>query len=743
MSRADAEFRGRIGTTVADSDPWWPDHGADGNHRPSIVTVILDDTGWADFGCYGSEIATPTIDRLADHGVRYTNFHVTPLCSPTRASLLTGRNHHRVGMRFLADTDTGFPNARGRINADVPTVADLLREQGYGTYLAGKWHLAPLHEITPAGPYHNWPLGKGFDRFYGFLGGCTDQYVPELFRDNSPIEPPADEDYHLSADLVGQATTFITDHVAFRTGQPFYLQLAFGATHAPFQAPREYVDKYVETFSKGWDRTRADRLARQIELGLVPPGSELSDRAPGVPAWDDLDADQRRLFTHLQAAFAGFLEHTDAQLGRLVEALERLGLLDDTVIMVCSDNGASREGGPQGAGNVTAPYNGVSRPVATELSQLDLLAGPDGPAFYPEGWANAGNTPFRLYKQYVDLGGVRSGLVVHWPRGVPVGGVVREQFVHVVDVAPTLMDIAAGPEVTMAQDFDGASILATFADPGGGGGRDTQYWEMLGHRAIWHRGWKAVTCHEPGEPFDCDTWRLYDTTTDFAESRDLSALEPGVLAELQDLWWREAKANDVLPLDDRRLKDLLRIRPPLGIAARRSLRLYPGQSHLTTTSTLCGLDRSMKVRARLVREPETDGVILSSGGSYGGYVLFVQDGLLRFEHHFLDERRQAVSPAKLAVGAVEVGFDLDRRDDRSARLRLTVEGQTVDETDLPLATTLLSFWGLDVGHDPASQVSTAYEGAFPLPPAALVDVFIEFLEDHDAADVADAILATE
>ncbi|TCC36252.1 arylsulfatase [Kribbella speibonae] len=735
MSRPETAFRGRIGTTVADSEPWWPENDASSNHRPNVVTVVLDDTGWSDLGCYGSEIATPTIDKLAAGGLRYTNFHVTPLCSPTRASLLTGRNHHRVGMRFLADTDTGFPNARGRIDADVPTLPQLLRDQGYGTYLAGKWHLAPLHEITPAGPFHNWPLGKGFDRFYGFLGGCTDQYAPELFQDNAPIEPPAGDGYHLSGDLVDQAIRFVTDHVAFRTDQPFYLHLAFGATHAPFQAPREYVDKYVETFAKGWDRTRADRFARQLELGLVPPGSELSERAPGVPAWDDLDDDHRELFTHLQAAFAGFLEHTDTQLGVFVAALERLGLLDDTIIVVCADNGASREGGPQGAVNVAAPYNGLARSVTTELSELDRLAGPDGPAFYPEGWANAGNTPFQLYKQYVDLGGVRSSLVVHWPRGVTNRGEVRRQFVHVVDLAPTLLELAGGTENA---EFDGASIAPTFDDTGDG--RDTQYWEMLGHRAIWHRGWKAVTCHEPGVPFESDSWRLYDTTSDFSECRDVADQEPGVLADLQELWWREAKANDVLPLDDRRLKDLLRFRPPLGIAARRSLRLHAGQSHLATTSTLCGLDRSMRVRAPLTEV--ADGVVLASGGSYGGYVLYVKSDVLTFEYHFLDWRGTARSP-QLPPGEAEVGFDVDRRDDRSARLRLVVSGQTVDEIELPVAATLLSFWGLDVGHDPVSQVSTAYDGPFPLPSGALSYVAIDFLEEHSAAAVADAIEATE
>ncbi|MEV5542142.1 arylsulfatase [Saccharopolyspora shandongensis] len=731
-------FSGQVGRTVADSTPWWPEQVGGGARRPNVVTVILDDTGWSDLGCFGSEIATPVIDRLAGNGLRYNNFHVTPLCSPTRASLLTGRNHHSVGMRFLADTDTGFPNSRGRVDPEIPLLPTRLRSAGYGSYLAGKWHLAPLHEITPAGPFDNWPLARGFDRFYGFLDGCTDQYAPELYEDNHAVAPPRTEGYHLSEDLADRAIGFVGDHLAFRPGDPFYLQLAFGATHAPFQAPREYIDPYVEVFAKGWDRTRQDRLARQIASGLVPDGTELAPRNPGVPAWDALSAERRTLYTHLQAAYAGFLEHTDAQLGRVVAALERWGVLDDTVIAVMSDNGASREGGPDGAVDVNGPYSGIPQTIDQQLARLDRLGGPDGPAHYPEGWAMAGNTPFRRYKQFVDLGGVRSPLVVHWPNGISRAGEVRDQFVDVIDLAPTVLDLAGtGAEPGM----DGRSIEPTFQD--GPAPRDTQYFEMFGHRAIWHSGWKAVTEHATGADYERDEWRLYDTTSDFSEHRDLAAHHPERLRLLKDLWEQEATANSVFPLDDRPLKELLGLRGPQGLPGRRRIVLRPGQGHVPLASAVTGSDRSMRVTARLNRVTGTEqGVLLASGSSYGGYVLYLQHGRAVFEHLLLDQR-STCSSTPVPDGPCEVGFQLERRDDRSAHVDLLIGDEIVAKTEIPITSAHLSCFGLDVGRDPVSQVSRSYEGEFAFPGHALVDVTIDFLEELPLDELADAIHGTE
>ena len=732
-------FGGKIGTTTEDSVPWWP--AREVPHTTNVLLVVFDDTGWSDFGCFGSEIATPAIDELARTGLRYTNFHVTPLCSPTRASLMTGRNHHAVGMRFLADTDTGFPNSRGCVDSSAPMIPQLLRDRGYGTYLAGKWHLTPAHEITPAGPFGNWPLARGFDRFYGFLGGCVDQYSPELYSDNHQLTPPSRDDYHLSEDLVDNALGFLHEHVTYRAGTPFFLELAFGATHAPFQAPRHYIEKYIDVFAKGWDKTREDRLARQIASGLVPANTQLTERNPGVAAWDSLSDDQRRLYTHLQAAFAGFLEHADAQLGRLMAGLKRLSLADDTLVIVLSDNGASREGGPHGAVDVNGPYSGVQQGVSEQLPMIDRVGARDGPAHYPEGWGMAGNTPFRRYKQYVDLGGVRSPLVVSWPKGIAARGEIRAQFAHVVDIAPTIAKLL---NVDTSCRFDGVSLDVTLSDQEARAPRNAQYWEMLGHRAIWRSGWKAVTEHLAGTRFDDDRWRLYDTTSDFSEAHDLAAAYPERLEELKTLWWREARRNGVLPLDDRSLVELLRLKTPVAHANRSHIVLRPTQAHVPATMLLGGSDRSLLITAVLRdRRLHDDGVLLSSGGTSSGYVFYVLNDRLVFEHVALGERTVCVSKRALPVGDCDLKCSIGHHSDRSADVRMFANGRLV-ATGLIARTLLhLSFWGIDVGRDRAGSVSHAYTGEFPFSPSVLESVTLNFSESYHLEDLAEEVEGVE
>lgn len=736
---SERQFGGKIGVTTSDSVPWWP--SPELPHTTNVLLVVFDDTGWSDFGCFGSEISTPAINELARNGLRYTNFHVTPLCSPTRASLMTGRNHHAVGMRFLADTDTGFPNSRGRVDPSVPMIPQLLRERGYGTYLAGKWHLTPAHEITPAGPFGNWPLGRGFDRFYGFLGGCVDQYSPELCCDNHQLTPPRRDDYHLSEDLVENAVAFLCEHVTYRAGAPFFLELAFGATHAPFQAPRNYIEKYIDVFSKGWDKTREDRLARQIDSGLVPPNTLLTAANPGVPPWDSLSADEQRLYVNLQAAFAGFLEHADAQLGRLMAALTRLGLVDDTLVIVLSDNGASREGGRHGAVDVNAAYSGVEQSISDQLKQLTRIGLNDGPAHYPEGWAMAGNTPFRRYKQYVDLGGVRSPLIISWPKGIPARGEIRTQFAHVVDIAPTIATLLG---VKVDCEFDGISIDATIADPESRSPRAAQYWEMLGHRAIWHDGWKAVTEHSAGTKFEDDNWRLYNTTMDFSEVHDLATVSPERLVDLQSLWWREATRFGVLPLDDRSLVELLQLKTPVAHSSRSRIVLRPNQAHVPATMLLGGSDRSFVITAQLRnRSNDDDGVLFSSGGASSGYVFYVLDGHLAFEHVALGMRTVCISEQEIPLGDNVLTCSIAHHSDRSAAVRLFVNGQLVGTTVILQTLLHLSFWGIDVGRDRASSVSQAYQGEFPFSPTVLEYVTLSFSEAHNVTDLADEVEGVE
>ncbi|MFE4080575.1 arylsulfatase [Paenarthrobacter sp. YIM B13468] len=735
------EFLGRIGTTVAESEAWWPEqHGANSS-QPNILMVILDDTGWSDFGCFGSEINTPAIDGLAGQGLRYTNFHVTPLCSPTRASLLTGRNNHSVGMRFLADADTGFPNSRGCVRPDVPMLPELLRSNGYGTFLAGKWHLAPLNELTPAGPFHNWPLSRGFDRFYGFLDGCTDQYSPELIADNHSIQPPDRDGYHLSEDLAKQSIRFLKDHTTYRPHAPFYLQLALGATHAPFQAPREYIEKYIDVFTKGWDATRSDRLKRQVELGVVPDGTALTERLAEVRAWEDLDSTEQDVFTHLQAAFAGFLEHADAQIGRVVEALKAMDLYQNTIVLVMSDNGASREGGPTGDVDCNAPYSGVRRPAVEQVSLLPKLGGPLGGAHYPEGWAMAGNTPFRRYKQFVDLGGVRSPLVVSWPAGIKKAGEVRGQFLHAIDIMPTLLE-AAG--IKTDTTFDGGSAVATFVDAKAKEPRETQFWEMLGHRAIRQGNWKAVTAHVHGEDYSRDDWRLYNAREDFAEAHDLAASEPEQLKALQELWWQQAERVGAFPLDDRTLVELLTARGPAGLVNRKEIVFRPGQSHIPLASAITGSDRALEFTVQLQDfSPGMEGVLVSSGNQQGGYVLYVRNDVLIFEHHALGVRDVVKSDVVLPTGPQTVGLRLTPRDDKAALAELLHEDEVVAATTISATSSHLSFWGMDIGADPVSTVSAEYEAPFAFPEEAMDRVVLRFRDTPDLEDLAELIESTE
>ena len=727
-------FPGKIGRTLSESKPWWPRPKNKDELPPNIITILFDDTGWSDFGCYGSEIRTPNIDALAGNGLVYNNFHVTPLCSPTRACLLTGRNHHNVGMRCLSDTDTGFPNSRGRIRADAPMLPRLLKDQGYATYMVGKWHLTPAHEHTPAGPFDTWPVQSGFDRFYGFLGGCTDHYAPELIEDNHSVEPDLGEDYHLSEDLTGRAITYLREHVSFRPQAPFYLSFCFGATHAPFQVPRRYMDPYIDVFAKGWDKTREDRLEKQIASGLVPEGTALTPRNPEIPAWDSLDEDAKLVYSHLQACYAGFLEHSDEQIGRLVAELKRLDLFDNCIILIMSDNGASREGGEHGAVDTNGPYSGQPESVADMLPRLDDIGGFNGPAFYPQGWAMAGNTPFRRYKQFVELGGVRSPLVIHWPRTISDIDQVRTQFLHAIDITPTLMQLADAPRSTA---FDGASFAASFDHAHARAPRATQYWEMFGRRAIFSDGWKAVSQHEKGDDYARDKWRLHKIDEDFSECHDLASQNPDKLKEMQDIWWQQAEANRVLPLDDRTLVDILQFRQPNGIMAASEVTLYPGPTHIPQISMITATERSMEISAHFHASIGQDqGVLLSSGERRGGYTLYIKDGALCFEHVHLMKRVSVSAPIDPAVQ--QCGLRLDVRPDLTARANLMLGKEVAAGLEIPKVALHLSFWGIDVGRDGGVPVSEAYWGEFAFPTDKLARVVLRFLQDSKAEEQARA-----
>ncbi|MCP5032074.1 MAG: arylsulfatase, partial [Actinomycetia bacterium] len=557
-------FDGHIGRTLAESEPSFEMSPHPGESAPNVVVVLLDDTGFAQFGCYGSDIDTPNVDTLAANGLQFTNFHVTPLCSPTRAALLTGRSQHAVGMRSVSNHNTGFPHQRGHISDHAATMAEVLQAEGYATFCTGKWHLAPTEDISAAGPRDHWPLSRGFDRFYGFLEGETDQFHPELVIDNHHVDPPAgpEDGYHLSEDLVDQLLRMINDSKGVRPDRPFFAYLPFGATHAPHQAPQTYLDKYRGRYDEGWDVVRQRWYERQLELSIIPEGTELAPRNPGVDAWDHLPENHRKLACRLQEAFAAFLDHTDDQIGRLVDGLRDLGQLDNTILVVLADNGASQEGGPFGVMHEMKFFNGIIESPDEAVERLDDIGGPNSHTNYPWGWAQCGNSPFKWYKQNTHEGGVHVPLIVHWPAGIGADqrGTSRRQFVNVSDVAPTIYELLGITPPTVYQGRDqlpvtGHSFAPVLGTPEAPATNRLQYFEQFGSRALvaedngtW---WKAVAKHNQGDAFDDDRWELYDLSVDYSECHDLAEANPEKLAELIDLWFSEAERHGVLPLDDR------------------------------------------------------------------------------------------------------------------------------------------------------------------------------------------------
>ncbi|HVM39355.1 MAG TPA: arylsulfatase, partial [Acidimicrobiia bacterium] len=714
------DFQGTIGRTYQDSTPWWPDPPP-GLGGPNVVMIVLDDTGFAHFGCYGSELATPAIDRLAANGLRYTGFHTTALCSPSRACLLTGRNHHAVGMRGVSNWNTGFPHMRGGISPRAATVAELLRDHGYATYAAGKWHLAPMEECSAAGPHTNWPLQKGFDRFYGFLQGETDQFHPELTSDNGHVDPPGrpEDGYHVSEDVVDRAMGWVSDLHSLRPDRPFFLYLAFGATHAPHQAPEAYRARWRGRFDDGYDAVRERWFARQLEMGVVPEGTTLAPPNPGVPAWSDLTDAQRAFSARLQEAFAAMLEHTDAQIGRLVDFLERRGLLDDTLLLVLSDNGASREGGPYGVMDEFSFFNAAWEDIdAIAATRLDDIGGPHSHSNYPWGWAQAGNSPLRWYKQNTYGGGVRDPLVVHWPAGLGEAGGFRRQFCHAVDIAPTILDVTGAP---VPDEFHGlpqipmhgASLRATLDDAEASAPRSIQYFEQMGHRGLWADGWKVTTYHEPGHPFDDDEWGLFHLDEDFSECHDLAAAHPEKLRELVDAWWAEAGHHGVLPLDDRTIELFGGTPRPATVHARKEYVYVPPVSHVPADAAPPFGGRSWVVTAEIdVPEGGVEGVLYARGAHNVGHTFFVKDGALHFDYNALGNHTRVSAPLPLSPGVHEIAVRF-HRDGKGGRLTIAADGSDLASADVPRLVRMLGSTGLDVGRDALATVVDDYEGPFP------------------------------
>ncbi|HEY3797312.1 MAG TPA: arylsulfatase [Caulobacteraceae bacterium] len=699
----------KIGRTVADSQPWWPTAARPRAGSPNVLVVLFDDVGFSDFGCYGSPIATPTIDKLAAEGLRYTGFHTTAMCSTTRAALLTGRNHHSVGVGCLANFDSGYPGYRGKIAKEAGTLAEMLRGAGYRTYMVGKWHVTSLTETGPTGPFDGWPLGRGFDRFYGFMDAETDQFAPELVRDNTPIEIPGGyaTGYHLTEDLTDQTIRFIADHTADAPDRPWLAWLAFGACHAPHQGPRDLILKYDQVFQHGWDEERERRLARQTQMGVVPDGTRMPPRNDYVRPWAEHSPDERRLFSRLQGAFAAMLDHADQNLARLVAFLEDAGIRDDTLILVMSDNGASQEGGPLGMINAMGPYNGKPEPMDEKIARIDDIGGPDTHSNFPWGWAMASNTPLKRYKQNTHGGGIRDPLVVSWPNGIAARGELRHQFRHCSDVVPTLLEVlGVEPPKSVAgvtqMPLEGVSFAASFgaADPPRGA---PQYFEMFGHRGLWKDGWKAVAYHPPGTSFDKDVWELYHLDADFSETEDLAQTHPDKLAALIEDWWREAEAHNVLPLDDRFgprfAENATRFHGP-----RKGFVFHAGMGHLPTDVAPDVRSRAFRIEAHATLKAGDQGVLIAHGDATCGYSLYVKDGRLAYDMNVGGAHAVTVSDSSLPAGKHRYGVAVRNEPGRRV-ITLLVDGTPAGAGETHLGfPNFISWSGLDIGRDRGSPV---------------------------------------
>ena len=715
------DFAGTIDQTYRDSTPSWPDT-ASSVGRPNVIFLVLDDLGFSSLGCFGAEIETPNIDRLAADGVQFTNFHATALCSPTRACLLTGRNNHAVGMAYLSHVDDGYPGYRGRISHRAGTLAEMLLDEGYNTMAVGKWHLAPMDETTAAGPYDQWPLGRGFERFYGFMEGLTDHWYPELYSDNHLMPPPAspDDGYHLTTDLIDHAIDFLRSQDSVAPEKPFFLYTAFGATHTPFHAPAEFVAKYRDRYADGWDAVRQRRYRQQLSAGIIPPGTELPPPNDDVQPWDEQPAEARELYARMQEVYAAFVDHTDHEIGRLLDYLRELGRLDDTIVVLMSDNGASQEGGPHGVVDTTAYENGHFTSLEHNLARLEEIDGRRTDVNYPLGWAQAANTPLKRYKQNTHAGGIRTPMVMRLP-GARFAGQRRAQFQHVTDIVPTVLDLVGIEAPASYRGLDqmpltGRSMRPVLESPTAASGLRTQYFETDGHRAIWKDGWKAVAFHRRGAHFAGDEWELYHVDEDFSECHDLAATYPEKLAELVDAWWGEARANQVLPLDDRGFAERANARSrPHSPRDRKRFVYCNGMDHIGTAAAPPIAGRSFQIEAVVGRPTGGEnGVIIAHGSSNSGYCLMVENDHLVYDYNYYGDHRLLRSRAPLPRGESRLAmrFVIDP-DSTSGVATLLVDGADAGEMRLDETFEFfVAFQGLDVGADRLSPVRHAATGEF-------------------------------
>ncbi len=718
-------FKGKIAKSYKDSKEWWPDPARPPKGAPNVIIFLLDDVGFAQVGCFGGLINTPNIDKLAKNGVRFNNFHTTALCSPSRATLMAGRNPHSIGLGSHALTAMGFPGYNAIVPETAKSVANYLQESGYVNYALGKWDHTPLYEVSQVGPFDRWPSGEGFDHAYTFMAADVHQFVPVMWNDHTP--EPYHKSEHLDVDLANRAIEWITGHKSIQPDLPFMMLWASGSMHSPHHAPPEYIAKYRGKFDMGWDKAREIILINQKRLGVVPQDTKLTDRIAEIPAWDDLNKDQKKLYARQMEVFAGQMELVDKQIGRVVKNLKGIGELDNTLIFVTADNGASGEGGLSGTFNETYVLNGLQTPFDASMRHYDRWGDATTYPHYHAGWAMAGNTPFRYFKQSEHRGGQTDALVVHWPKHINSKGQIRKQYHHIADIAPTILE-AVGLKVpeeyhgVKQQPMEGKSMLYSFNDADAPNVKKRQYYEMFGNRAIWVDGWKAVTLHGRRmpwvvgsvTPFEDDVWELYHVAEDFSESTDLAAKYPKKLEELKKIFEEEAWKYNVYPLYDDMLKRLAGTQDILFGDQKVFVYYAPGAYRIAEKASAPVKNRSHTITTAIDLKGHEEGVICCVGGMTGGFTMFIKDGRLYYDYNYLDGVHYTLASPKLPQGATELKFNFIKTKAFGGTGELYVNGKRVATVDMP--TMHISTYSLaetfDVGRDTGTQVSKQYTGPF-------------------------------
>ncbi len=740
-SSAGQEFQGKIARGYAESEEWWPKRIRPPKGSPNVIIFLLDDTGFAQIGSFGGLVETPRIDQLAEGGLRYNNFHTTALCSPSRASLMAGRNPHAIGLGSHALTAMGFPGYNAIVPPSAKSVANYLQAEGYVNYALGKWDHTPLYEVSQVGPFERWPSDEGFAHAYTFMAADVHQFIPVMWDDHHP-EPYRKTD-HLDKDLADRAIQWITGHKSLEPDLPFMMLWASGSMHSPHHAPDAYLNRYKGKFDMGWDEAREQILANQKKLGIVPANTRLTERIDELPAWDTLSADEKKLYARQMEVFAAQLEHVDHQIGRVVDALARIGELDNTLIFVTSDNGASGEGGLAGTFNETYVLNGLQTPFDANLRHLAHWGQWDTYPHYHAGWAMAGNTPFRYFKQSEHRGGQHDPLVVHWPKGIQAKGEIRDQYHHITDIAPTIL---AATGIDMPQEYHGieqqpltgVAMNYSFDAADAPNAKKRQYYEMFGNRAIWVDGWKAVTLHANRMPWELnargdfakDRWELYQVSEDFSESTDLASKHPEKLEELKKIFDEEAWKNNVYPLHDDMIQRMAKVNDILFGDTKEFTYYAPGAVRIAEKASAPVKNRAHTIETSIDLKGDEEGVIVSCGGMTGGYALYIKDGKLHFDYNYLDGVHYQLASSRLPKGKTDLKFNFIKTQEFGGTGELFVNGKKVDETDMPKMH--ISTYSLaetfDVGADYGTQVDPRYAGS-PFPFRGTLDRVVITLKD--------------